>query len=113
MQGESELHVLGFTALLVKDLVTTKFGKAKWVEILNKANLKDEFLTHNKYPLDAFYTIAGACCEVLKMTLGDFLEVGGYWFYFYARDRGTYVFCCVVCLFVGLFLSVILHIIVQ
>ncbi len=65
----------GYMTMLIKDLVTTKYGKAKWVQILDRAKLEDNFLTHDKYPMETFHKLASGCCEYLKMTLDEFLEV--------------------------------------
>ncbi len=71
----SEGYVLGFTFLIIKDLVVTKYGKGRWQDILNKGGLQDDFLTHTKYSLELFNKLAGSCCEVLKMEVNDLLEV--------------------------------------
>jgi hypothetical protein len=67
--------VLGITPLLLKDFITTKYGKEKWGEVLSKAGLPDTFQIHTKYPPEAFGKLAGACCETLKLTVEELLEV--------------------------------------
>lgn len=75
VEGEESYGVLGFTPLLIKDLVSTKYGKAKWDEIITKSGLLDDFHIHHKYSKDAFGKLAGSCCEVLKLNVDELMEV--------------------------------------
>lgn len=80
--------VLGFTLLLIKDLIVKKHGKNIWDNIIEITNIRDDFVTNKQYDILVFNKIVKICCEKLSVGVDDFLEIVGYWFYFYANSKG-------------------------
>jgi hypothetical protein len=67
--------VFGFTPLIVKDLITTKYGKDKWAEVISRSGCADDFRTHTKYSLEVWGKFVTGCCETLKLNVDELLEV--------------------------------------
>ncbi|MBM3597303.1 MAG: heme NO-binding protein [Alphaproteobacteria bacterium] len=73
----------------VHDLVTSKFGEAKWAEICQKAGVSDpNFITMVKYPDDVTYRLVGAASELLNVPAADILEAFGEHWTVYSATAG-------------------------
>ena len=73
----------------IRDLVTTRFGEAKWQQVCAKAGVTDEiFVNMVKYPDDATYRLVGAASEVLNTPAPAILEAFGEYWTVYSAESG-------------------------
>src|ERR1700761_8886775 len=73
----------------IHDLVTTRFGDAKWQEICHKAGVTDAaFVSMEKYPDETTYRLVGAASEVLATPAEDVLELFGEYWTVYSAEAG-------------------------
>jgi hypothetical protein len=73
----------------IRDLVTSRFGEAKWQEIRDKAGVADEvFVNMVKYPDDATYRLVGAASAVLNTPAPAILEAFGEYWTVYSAESG-------------------------
>lgn len=73
----------------IRDLVTSRFGAAKWDEIRRKAGVTDEvFINMVKYPDEATYKLVGAASEVLNAPAPAILEAFGEYWTIYSAEAG-------------------------
>ena len=73
----------------IHDLVTTRFGDAKWQEICRKAGVTDAaFVSMEKYPDETTYSLVGAASEVLGAPPEAILETFGEYWTVYSAEAG-------------------------
>ena len=73
----------------IRDLVTSRFGEAKWEEVRRKAGVADEvFINMEKYPDEATYKLVGAASEVLGAPPAAILENFGEYWTVYSAEAG-------------------------
>lgn len=73
----------------IHDLVTSRFGEAKWNEICAKAGVTDAaFVTMVKYPDETTYKLVGAASEALNTPAADILEAFGEYWTVYSAEAG-------------------------
>ena len=73
----------------IRDLVTTRFGEAKWLEICGKAGVADAaFINMVKYPDDSTYRLVGAASEALNTPAEQILEAFGEYWTVYSAEAG-------------------------
>lgn len=65
----------------VQDLVTSRFGEEKWLEIRTRAGVEDElFVTNQGYPDELTYRLVAAAAEVLQTPADQILHAfGEFW----------------------------------
>jgi hypothetical protein len=73
----------------IRDLVTSRFGDAKWQEVRAKAGVADEiFINMVKYPDEATYQLVGAASQILGTPVPDILEAFGEYWTVYSAEAG-------------------------
>lgn len=73
----------------IHDLVTSRFGEAKWNEICHKAGVTDaNFINMVKYPDETTYKLVGAASEALNTPAADILEAFGEYWTVYSAEAG-------------------------
>jgi hypothetical protein len=73
----------------IHDLVTSKFGEAKWEEICRKAGVGDAaFVSMVKYPDETTYKLVGAASEALNTPAEQILEAFGEYWTVYSAEAG-------------------------
>lgn len=72
----------------VEDLVTSNFGAEKWLEIKERAQVKEDiFLSNESYPDSLTYDLVGAASAVLGLAVRDVLiAFGEHWVLHTARN---------------------------
>ena len=84
----------GLVNKAVQDLIVTKFGQEKWIEIKEEAAIDVEtFVSMDSYPDEVTYKLVGAASVVLGIPAETILETfGEYWTEFTAKEGYGEVF---------------------
>lgn len=79
----------GLVNKAIEELVTERFGAAKWEEIKTKADvLESGFISTQSYPDELTFKLVGAASEVLLVPIEQLLEAFGEYWVLYTGAKG-------------------------
>jgi hypothetical protein len=79
----------GMVNAAIQQLVSSRFGEAKWDEIKTKSGVEiDEFTRMSQYPDEITYKLVGAASDVLGLSPDDVMKAFGEFWVLYTGQAG-------------------------